>query len=66
MKGKMIGFDAVAKHDFDLANGAVRPPHALLAPLRPEAVFYQLRVREMPFERLAAGWSQLVRRVVER
>jgi hypothetical protein len=39
---------------------------ALLAPLRPEAVFYQLRVREMPLERLAAGWSQLARRVVER
>jgi AcrR family transcriptional regulator len=39
---------------------------ALLAPLRPEAVLYQLRVREMPFERLAAGWSQLARRVVER
>ena len=39
---------------------------ALLAPLRPEAVFYQLRVREMPLERLAAGWSQLARRLVER
>jgi AcrR family transcriptional regulator len=39
---------------------------ALLAPLRPEAVFYQLKVREMPPERLAASWSQLARRVIER
>ncbi len=39
---------------------------ALLAPLRPEAVFYQLRVREMPLERLSAGWSQLAHRVLKR
>ncbi len=39
---------------------------ALLAPLRPEAVLHQLRVRDMPLERLAAGWSQLTRRIIER
>jgi AcrR family transcriptional regulator len=37
---------------------------ALLTPLRAEAVLYQLRVRQMPLERLTAGWSELARRVV--
>ena len=36
---------------------------ALFAPLRAEAVLYQLRVREMPLERLIDGWSELARRV---
>ena len=37
---------------------------ALLAPLRAEAVLYQLRVREMPLERLTAGWAELASRIV--
>ena len=37
---------------------------ALLTPLRAEAVLYQLRVREMPLERLTAGWAELVRRLM--
>jgi AcrR family transcriptional regulator len=37
---------------------------ALLTPLRAEAVLYQLRVREMPLERLIAGWTALVRRLL--
>lgn len=37
---------------------------ALLAPLNVETVVYQLRVREMTVERLAAGWETLVRGVL--
>jgi len=37
---------------------------ALLAPLTAEAVLYQLRVRSMPLERLAAGWEALILRLV--
>jgi len=34
---------------------------ALLSPLSAEVVLYQLRVRGMPFERLAAGWEAIAR-----
>lgn len=37
---------------------------ALLASLNVETVLYQLRVRGMSVERLAAGWEALVRRVL--
>lgn len=37
---------------------------ALLTPLRAEAVLYQLGVREMPLERLTAGWADIVRRLM--
>ena len=36
----------------------------LLAPLSAELIAYMTKVREMPRERLVAGWAELVRRVL--
>lgn len=37
---------------------------ALLAPLSPEVVLHQRRVRGMPLERIADGWEQIARRAL--
>jgi AcrR family transcriptional regulator len=37
--------------------------HALLEALAPEGILHQLRVQEMPLERLADGWEALIRRL---
>lgn len=50
--------DAAPQLDADYAA------EAILAPLTAEVVLYQLRVREMPLERLSAGWEALIRRLL--
>ena len=50
----LIG-EAVPRLDVEYAADA------LLSPLSAEVVLYQLRVRGMPFERLAAGWEAIAR-----